>query len=75
MPIPRATLHQHSLHLTTALSNTCLSTLPLSLLVNMAWHTTDILVDIESGEHMGVALSIAKLFLVVIASHPKNKRR
>lgn len=41
----------------------------------MAWHTTDIVVDIESGEHMGMALSIAKLFLVVIASQPKNKRR
>jgi len=68
-------LYTNTYLITTALSNTYLSTFPLSLLVSMAWHTTGILVDIESGEHMGMALSIAKLFIVVIASQPKNKRR
>lgn len=68
-------LYTNTCLITTALSNTYLSTLPLNLLVSMAWHTNDILVDIESGEHMGMALSIAKFFLVVIASQSKNKRR
>lgn len=71
MPVPRATLLQHSLHLTTALSNAYLSTLPLSLLVSVAWHITDILVDIEKGEHMGMALSIASCFLSSL--HPNQK--
>lgn len=37
----------------------------------MVWHTTDTLADIESGGYMGMALFIAKLFLVFIASLPK----
>lgn len=38
----------------------------------MVWHTTNTLADIESGEgHMGMALSLAKLFLVFIESQPK----
>lgn len=38
----------------------------------MEWHTTNTLADIESGGgHMGMALSLAKLFLVFIESQPK----
>lgn len=70
MPIPHAPLQQHPLHLTTALSNTYLSTLPLHLLVGIVYHTTDTLADIESGGHMGIAQSC---FLSSLHPNQKNK--
>lgn len=72
MPIPQARLQQKlaSSH-NSALQQPIYLFLPIVLFVGMIWHTANTLADIESGGDMGMALSIAKLFLVFIETERK----